>query len=63
MNSTLIVQNLKASIHSNNQWIDILNNVSFNVEQEQIVGLVGESGSGKTFTIYAILKLLSKKKN
>ena len=62
MNSTLIVQNLKASIQSNCQWVDILNNVTFSVDQEQIVGLVGESGSGKTFTIYAILKLLSKKK-
>jgi len=39
----------------------VVNNISFQLKQQQILGVVGESGSGKSVTFLAILKLLSKK--
>lgn len=38
----------------------IIQNVSFNILQNEIVGIVGESGSGKSVTSLAILGLLPK---
>lgn len=37
-----------------------INGISFDVGENEIVGLVGESGSGKTVTALAIMKLLPK---
>ncbi|PIE15582.1 MAG: microcin ABC transporter ATP-binding protein [Rhodobacterales bacterium] len=45
---------LSLSIHDS----AILNNVSFDIPQGQIVGLVGESGSGKSMTALSLMQLL-----
>src|SRR4029453_2855649 len=39
----------------------MLNNVSFDVEPGEIVGIVGESGCGKSLTALAILSLLPRR--
>jgi len=47
-----------ANTSSNNV---LLNNISFDISKNQIVGLVGESGSGKSLTALSILRLLNSK--
>jgi len=39
----------------------VVNNISFDVLENEILGIVGESGSGKSVTALSILKLLPKK--
>lgn len=56
----LSVQNLSISFKSNNEFITVVENISFELESQQILGIVGESGSGKSVTSLAILGLLSK---
>ncbi|RMD45839.1 MAG: ABC transporter ATP-binding protein [Aquificota bacterium] len=54
----LSVKNLKVSFYIENQKIDALKGVSFDIYPSEIVALVGESGSGKSVSCYSILKLL-----
>lgn len=56
----LNVQNLSISFQSNNEVNTVVHNISFELQQQQILGIVGESGSGKSVTSLAILGLLSK---
>ncbi|MBI9040817.1 ABC transporter ATP-binding protein [Lutibacter sp.] len=56
----LSVKNLSISFKSNGQYNSVVNNVSFELGHQQILGIVGESGSGKSVTSLAILGLLSK---
>jgi len=53
----LSVKNL--SISANN--INILNDITFNLKKNQILGVVGESGSGKSITSLSIINLLKSK--
>lgn len=39
----------------------ILDNISLNVNENEIVGILGESGSGKTITTKFILDILPRK--
>ncbi len=59
----LKIQNLTVTVQNENARTKILDNVSFDVEQNAIVGIVGGSGSGKTTTGLAILRLLSTSLN
>jgi peptide/nickel transport system ATP-binding protein len=56
----LSVQNLSISFQSNNEQTTVVQNISFELQSQQILGIVGESGSGKSVTSLAILGLLSK---
>ncbi len=56
----LEVKNLKVSFHIEEQSIEALKGISFNLYPEEIVALVGESGSGKSVTCQAILDILPK---
>jgi microcin C transport system ATP-binding protein len=56
----LAIRDLNLAISSEEQWADILQQVSFTVDQGQTVALVGESGSGKSVTALSILRLLEK---
>ena len=56
----LSVQNLSVSFNSNEGKNTVVNNISFKLKEQQILGIVGESGSGKSVTSLAILGLLSK---
>jgi len=59
----LSVQNLSISFQSNNELNTVVHDVSFDLQQQQILGIVGESGSGKSVTSLAILGLLSNNAN
>ena len=59
MKSKLKIKNLSISFPSNNELNTVVNAISFDLEEQQILGIVGESGSGKSITSLAILGLLS----
>lgn len=54
----LSVQNLRTSFHTRNGVVRAVNDVSFDIEKGQTLGIVGESGSGKSVTCYSLLGLI-----
>jgi len=54
----LDIQNLCIELDTNFQRKVILDNISIDLDQGEVVGVVGESGSGKTITALAVLQLL-----
>ena len=50
----LRVRNISKSIKNK----QIINEISFNISEGQIVGLLGPNGAGKTTTFYSILGLI-----
>lgn len=59
MEPLLDVQNLSVSFRSDHGLIKILEDVSFRVEQNEILAIVGESGSGKSMTSLAVMRLIT----
>jgi peptide/nickel transport system ATP-binding protein len=57
----LQIANLIISFPSKEDKNEVVHNISFNLNQNEILGIVGESGSGKSVTTLAVLGLLSKK--
>jgi len=60
-NCLLTVKKLKVCLTNSLKSRALLNNISFQISKNQIVGLVGESGSGKSLTALSILNLLNNK--
>ena len=56
-NPLLQVKNLSVAFGNNT----VVTNISFDLHQNEILGIVGESGSGKSVSSLAILKLLPKR--
>lgn len=54
----LEVRNLNLEFHDTNPPTQVTRQVSFSMEEGEILGIVGESGSGKTQTALSILRLL-----
>lgn len=54
----LAIEDLRIAYSTNGRLTTVVNNVSLEVEEGEVVGLVGESGSGKTQTVFAALGLL-----
>jgi peptide/nickel transport system ATP-binding protein len=48
------VSGLTVDFKRNQGWANVLNDVSFEIERGETLGLVGESGSGKSTTAYAL---------
>ena len=43
--------------------VKAVNNINFNLNEKQTLGIVGESGSGKTSLVMALLKLIESEGN
>lgn len=56
----LKVENLKVGFKTNFGRIIPVDDVNFEVNEKEVVGLVGESGCGKTVTAYSIVRLLPR---
>ncbi len=54
----LQINNLKVDFITDSETVPAIKNISFEVNQGEIVAIVGESGSGKTVTSLSILQLL-----
>jgi len=61
MLNILEIKNLSIAFPSKMEENEVVHNISFDLKQNEILGIVGESGSGKSVTTLAILGLLSKK--
>ncbi len=55
---TLAVENLQTYFYTKSGVVKAVDDVSFTVDQGQVLGLVGESGSGKSVTGFSILGLI-----
>ncbi|MCK4261699.1 ABC transporter ATP-binding protein, partial [bacterium] len=54
----LEVQNLKMYYQTSQGYVKAVDDISFQVEKGETVGLVGESGCGKTSVAISILRIL-----
>lgn len=59
----LSLKNLCVSFENNGIYKTVVNDVSFDLFENEILGVVGESGSGKSVTSLAIMQLLTNKTN
>ncbi|MGO1819765.1 MAG: ABC transporter ATP-binding protein [Senegalia sp. (in: firmicutes)] len=60
MDKILSIENLKVEAKVKGGKIDLVDQLSMEIGQGQIVGLVGESGCGKSMTALSIVQLLPK---
>ncbi len=56
--SLLNVKNLRTSFHTRNGIVRAADDVSFQIEKGETLGIVGESGSGKSVTCYSLMGLI-----
>lgn len=56
----LQVKNLRISFFSKGIKTEVIDNISFSIKTNEILGIVGESGSGKSVSSLAIMGLLPK---
>jgi peptide/nickel transport system ATP-binding protein len=59
MTHLLEVKNLKTEFPTRAGLVRAVNDVSFNIDEGELVGLVGESGCGKSITALSVMKLIS----
>ncbi len=62
MKPILNIKNLTIAFPSKTETNQVVHNISFQLNKNEILGIVGESGSGKSVTALSILGLLPKKK-
>lgn len=60
MDKLLEIKNLRTVFKTYAGQVSALNDVSFDIDFGEAVGIVGESGSGKSVTMLSIMKLLSE---
>lgn len=56
--SLLQVKNFSLDLFSENRWLPVLQNLTFDVKQGEILSLIGESGCGKSLTALALTRLI-----
>jgi oligopeptide/dipeptide ABC transporter ATP-binding protein len=57
----LTVSNLRVTLDRQGQPVPVIDDLSLEIQEGEIVGMVGESGSGKTMTALAVLQLLPRR--
>ena len=59
----LVVSDLQVTLppHQGGDQVTVVDDVSLEINEGEIVGMVGESGSGKTMTALSVLRLLPKR--
>ena len=63
MSKALIeVKDLKVYFHTDKGIVKSVNEVSFNINEGETIGIVGESGCGKSVTAMSLMKLLPTQK-
>ena len=58
MNKLLSVSSLDVKFNLRDSVFHAVKNASFEISENEIVGLVGESGSGKSVTAMSLMRLL-----
>lgn len=58
MSSLIEVKNLSVEFQIDDQKVEAVKNISFNIPKGKTIGLVGESGSGKSVTAFSIMRLV-----
>lgn len=56
----LEVENLEIAVAGQSEWLPVVEDCSFSVDNNQTLGIVGESGCGKSLTAMAIMGLLEQ---
>jgi peptide/nickel transport system ATP-binding protein len=56
----LSVRDLRVTVRTQGQELEVLGDVGFELRPRQTLGLVGESGSGKSMTAFAVMGLLAR---
>jgi oligopeptide/dipeptide ABC transporter ATP-binding protein len=59
MNLLLEVKNLKTQFIVQQKTINAVNDISFSLYNNEVLGIVGESGSGKSVTVRSILRIIN----
>src|SRR5690554_2762694 len=59
-NLLVSVQKLSIGFIKDKRAIDVVHNISFDIKEDEIIGLVGESGSGKSVTALSLMGFLPK---
>lgn len=55
---TLVVENLSIGFKTENTFVKVVDEIDFQLNKGEIIGLVGESGSGKSVSSLALMRLL-----
>ena len=58
MTSVIEIKNLKTRFFINDGVVKAVNNVSYSIENGEILGVVGESGCGKSVHALSIMQLI-----
>ncbi len=56
----LAISHLRVSLDRQGRAVPVIDDLSLDIQEGEIVGVVGESGSGKTMTALAVLQLLPR---
>ena len=59
MKKLLEVKNLTTQFNVQNKKINAINDISFSLHNNEVLGIVGESGSGKSVTVRSILRIIN----